>query len=169
MNKKDKQIIEKLLKIAEKQQKIIEKLAQQDSITSGTPLTNYKYDKSNPHYYDPLNIGLDEIKYPSNKEAPAPKPSGWLDKYMEQPAAPLPNALPTELVATLDKSPARQMKDRLTLSVNGKTVGVRYNADQLKMSPTQVQQLLQQSLPGYTIADPIGEHNSGMKDWQPNY
>ena len=133
-----------------------------------------KLDPNDPRKFDPLYGGEqdpDEVYKHTNKNTSAPKPAGWLDKYMEQPtvSAPLPNALPTELVATLDKSPARQMKDRLILSVNGKTVGVRYNADQLKMSPTQVQELLQQSLPGYTIADPVGEHNSGMRDWQPNY
>lgn len=110
---------------------------------------------------------LDELmKDPApTKKAPAPKPTAQ-PKVKHTPAA--VNGLPPEVMSALDNSEAKQFKGNLMLSFSGPEVRIMFNADRVKMSPMQVQDILQKALPSYKV-DAIGEHNSGMKDWQPNY
>lgn len=170
MNKKDKQVIEKLLKIAENQQKIIRKLAQQSS----DPFWYGKLDPNDPRRSDPLYGGEQPASemFKTPAKAPTP-PANWLDKYMANPnaptgAGPLPNALPPEVLSLLDKG-ARGLKNNLFLTLDGKNVNVRYNADHTNMGANAVKTVLQNALPGYSVMDPVGVHNPDKNTWHPNY
>jgi hypothetical protein len=136
----EKEALKKLLKIAQKQQAIIEKLAQ------FVP-TGLKGDPLDPTL--PGDAGA--------KTAPqAAKPP------MPAPAA---NALPPDVKSGLDAS-TPHLRGSLNVKVDGKTVSVGYNADRIKQHATEVKNSLQRALPGYQVLDPIGYSNP---NWHPNY
>jgi hypothetical protein len=186
MANKEKEIIKKLLKIAENQQKIIKKLAQ------GHPEAEYlsgkdekmKEKSSNP---DPFYSSLDENdpnssvykqydpfyfetpKYQQTNTQPSKKVNITPDtKSRYSPSAP---QIPAEVKQMLDAG-APSLKNNLVLTFDGqnnKNVNVRYNKDFVKMSASQLKALLQSVLKGYVVMDPIGYGNSEKDTWHPNY
>ncbi len=151
MDNKDKEIIKKLLKIATNQQKIIEKLAQ-DPFAGLTPeqLSNMPAEK------------LQEQVFGPSKSTTAPAGSAKPGQMQVGPTS----SLPSDIVAALDKANPK-LKGALNLSVNGKTVNVRYNKVKLPYWGADVKKVLQTALPGYSVADPIGQTPDA--DWHPNY
>jgi len=175
---KQQLVIKKLA--AEKNDSIIEKIAQQNPNDKSDPFTYRTVSKDDPYYKDPMRLDEEfltnpykkDVKHDEKQKEPAkPKPN-WLDKYMTNTESNKPfvaNALPAELIKLLDGSSAKQFKNNLMLTVNGDQIKVIFNADRVKMTPQQVEDIIKASLPTYKIMDTVGEHNSNMKDWHPNY
>lgn len=162
MANKEKEIIKKLLKIAENQQKIIKKLAQaQDPFY-------HKVDEKDPNAetykkYDPL-YSPESMVNPS-LPSQAPKAVNVSDEMKMTYSN---DGLPAGVKTLLD-SGAPGLKNNLMLSFDGKNVNVRYNADFVKMNASQVKTLLQSALKGFVVMDPIGVRNPDKSTWHPNY
>lgn len=161
MANKEKEIIKKLLKIAENQQKIIKKLAQ-----SQDPFY-HKVDERDPNAavykkYDPLYSPESMVNPPASV---APKAVSVSD---EMKMTYSDSGLPAGVKQLLDAG-APGLKNNLMLSFDGKNVNVRYNADFVKMNASQVKTLLQSALKGFVVMDPIGVRNPDKSTWHPNY
>lgn len=161
MANKEKEIIKKLLKIAENQQKIIKKLAQ-----SQDPFY-HKVDERDPNAavykkYDPLYSPESMVNPPASV---APKAVSVSD---EMKMTYSDSGLPAGVKQLLDAG-APGLKNNLMLSFDGKNVNVRYNADFVKMNASQVKTLLQSALKGFVVMDPIGIRNPDKSTWHPNY
>lgn len=169
MNSKEKEIIEKLINIATKQQKIIQKLAQ-----STDPIWYGKLDPSDPRNHDPLYGGEQSPEEMAKSKPATTPPPAWLDKYMNPPAPSAspeaPSTLPEGVKEMIDRG-APALKNNLMLHFNGKNVGVRYNRNALNYKPEVVHTLLQNALPGYKVDMPVGETGNMnlLNDWHPNY
>lgn len=187
MANKEKEIIKKLLKIAENQQKIIKKLAQ------AHPETEYlsgkgekmKEKSSNPDpfyssinendpnssiykQYDPLYF--ETPKYPKTNSQQS-KTVNVTDemKMTYSPSSELPVEVKKMLDAGAPSLKNNLKENNLMLSVDGKNVNVKYNKDFVNMNPSQVKSLLQSVLKGYVVMDPIGVSNPQKDTWHPNY
>ncbi len=162
MANKEKEIIKKLLKIAENQQKIIKKLAQ-----AADPFY-HKLDEKDPNAniyreHDPL-YSPESMTNPSYTAKP--KTVNVTDE-MKMTYSPS-SGLPVEVKKMLDTG-APSLKNNLMLSLDGKNVNVRYNKDFVNMNASQVKALLQSVLKGYVVMDPIGVSNPQKDTWHPNY
>lgn len=169
MANKEKEIIKKLLKIAENQQKIIKKLAQ-----SQDPFY-HKVDERDPNAavykkYDPLYSPESMVNPPASV---APKAVSVSD---EMKMTYSDSGLPAGVKQLLDAAGVKPLLDGgagapglLKLDFDGKNVNVRYNADLVKIRASQVKTLLQSALKGFVVMDPIGVRNPDKSTWHPNY
>lgn len=156
-----KDVLIKLFKVAQKQQKILEKLAAK-TVEANDPIWYGKLDPNDPRKYDPLYGGEAPPEEAYHKQSAA-KPHGnkpmLAVKHM-----PTLSALPADLKQALDMSGLNLQGSKITVS--GKNVSVRYNT-RTTGGPTMQQNLINLLSPlGYTVTDVIGETNP---DWTPNY
>lgn len=171
MNDKEKEILKKLFKIAENQQKVIQKLAQAQSSDP-----SYYAEETPENKFDPLRV--DPSMAPVNYNQAPGKAPDWLDQYMDPNAVPVKttgtpgvaSSLPEGVKEMIDKG-APALKNNLMLNFNGKNVGVRYNRNALNYKPEAVHTLLTNALPGYKVEMPVGESGNMnlLNDWHPNY
>ncbi len=150
MDSKDKEILLKLLKIAENQQKIINKLAQ-DKSQNPDPIWYGKIPEGKEYLkYDPLYGGEvdpsvprmpSEVKSPEVKTKPDAKPV---------------SKLPSDVKAALDAK-APEFKSRLKLIITGSIVSAYYDRSTIKGGGTAIKQKLQDVLGDtYNVVDAIG-------------
>jgi len=140
-----KKVIEKLIRIAENQQRIITKLAQfVPSGLAGDPL-------------DPTLPGgssATQTSAPAASKAPASNPDV------------AKSSLPPDVKSALDQA-VPNLKGNLMVTVNGKDLSVAFNADRVKDRPSDLKKKMEGALGGaYTVSNVIGHMNPA---WKPNY
>jgi hypothetical protein len=150
-SKDSKSVIQKLISIAEKQQKIISKLAQfAHTGLPGDPLDPGDLDAPTPAAKPPAP--------PAPPKPPAPKPKA-------APAAPA--GLPMDLKSALDRN-FSNLKGSLLVAVDGKDLNISFNADRVKDRPSDLKEKMNKALEGagYTVSAIVGHMNPA---WKANY
>lgn len=183
MNSKEKEVISKLIKIAEKQQKILEKLAQNKihpeiSMEQIKDEEEHGYHEKDPFYSSEKPLGQGDplwmdpkmqVDY-SKSPAKTPNVSGKMEPV--QPNAVPGSALPADLKAAIDKG-APGLKGSLVLTVHGgNVVDVKYNGTRVTGGVPSVKMLLQKALGNaYVVGDVLAVNNPDLKAWAvlPNY
>ncbi len=186
----NKQILNKLLKIAQKQQAIIKKLAG-ESLTKENKIDDQYWDKGRSRWWsdgpldpsdvrnhDPLYAGplLPEDRKSLGLFVAPPKPK-WMDAFMEKQEPTLTdgfpkdvNNLPPQIVSKLDSGPAKNFKGKLLIDVNeaAKYAKVR---SQSKARPDDVRKALELSVPGFTfeVIREFSYQDDPRALWKPNY
>ena len=171
MNTKELEILKKLLKIAENQQKVLVKLAQDqrgiNPIDPNTPFGKSVIRPNHPnnpygvddHFgggqFDPLAELQTTPNTPAKTQAPS-KPGST------PPVAPLS----AEITQALNRNYSTNgYRGSLLIEVNGKTLNVKYNTDYEMDDASTVKRNIEQALPGYLVTV-IGESHS---DWAANH
>lgn len=141
-----KKVIEKLIRIAENQQKIITKLAQ--FVPSGLA-------------GDPLDPTL-----PGGESSTAPTHAPTSKAPSASPDVATKGGLPADVKSAFDKA-VPNLRGNLLVTVNGKDLNVAFNADRVKDRPTDLKKKIEGALGGaYTVSNIIGHMNPA---WKPNY
>jgi len=145
-SKDPKSVIQKLISIAEKQQKIISKLAQFAPGLPGDPLGDFEPPTA-------------------SKPAPTPPKPPAPPKPKAAPAAPA--GLPMDLKSALDRN-FSNLKGSLLVAVDGKDLNVSLNADRVKDRPSDLKEKMNKALEsaGYTVSAIVGHMNPA---WKANY
>lgn len=157
MNAKELEILKKLLKIAETQQKVLVKLAQ-----SSDP--SYFAEETPQNKFDPLRVdpSMAPVDYNKPVAAPASKTQSPSKPGTTSTVAPLP----AEIAQALNRNDSTNgYRGSLLIEVNGKTLNVKYNTDYEMDDASTVKRNIEQALPGYFVTV-IGESHS---DWAANH
>lgn len=186
----------KMASVIKKQQKIIEKLAQNFDPLDGS-IGGYSLPPDESAADKAARIAKEQAakKKPAPPKPPAPKPAATPASTVRQPtsftrdnvrqptsmtrgegadAHPMSldtnsadDAVPAEVTAALE-SGAPEFKNGLLLTVKGSTVDVGFNTDVVAEKAIEVQAKLKAALlpAGYTVVQCIGYSNPG---WTPNF
>jgi hypothetical protein len=161
MNSKEKEVLLKLIRVAENQQKALEKLAQ-----SYTP----EQEKSIYDNFDPLSKGNMQESSPEEAAKHVKQNFPWLEQKPQAPQKPTPQVrganLPEELKHAID-SGAPGLKGSLMMQVHGgNVVDVQYNASRVQGGTEAVKTMLQKAFgTSYVVGNVLAVNQPDLKNW----
>jgi len=156
MNAKELEILKKLLKIAESQQKVLVKLAQ------ATDPFSYYAEETPENKFDPARVdpSMNPVDYNKPIAAPAKTPPTWLTDAVQS------YTLPADVEMALRNAPTTAgYKGSLYLTFDGNNATVRYNMDKEMDDAQTVTNNVQAALPQYKVRV-VGELHP---NWKANF
>lgn len=152
-----KEILKRLLKVAQTQQKVLEKLAQ----VKGDPMDPFAGSESD----DPAAVA-ERVK--KNFPWLAQEQGQQTQQSQQTSQAPQTPSVPVEVATALDLR-AKELKGSLQLTFDGTNVYAKYNGSSVRKGANEVKALLQSALsPKYTVVNVIGESGAST-DFKANY